>query len=669
MRLKTKLVLAIATLVLFISGMLSLVYVSQLLHSAVEQSFDTNLMVANQIRFALQNALMNGLRDRTVDPNNPAQLRNMEAEAVRNDEQLQAVIDSVNRYSLTVYDINIGDSHSSTLLSTNPDNEDNPLPVRPALRQLRDANPFQLMKVMFGPPRVFDVAVPLERNGAPFATVHVGVRTTFLRAVYEPWLKAALTLMGLALAIALVAAFLLGNLALLPLEQISRRLDYWTAGGESRGQEEETPRQDMEARVSHKIERFGQRMRNVQEVFSALKENLDRILTNLQDGILLFTGDGRAVLVSESARRFLPEETGSILGKDLHEVFDRATVLDRTLREAFDAGVTLVQEDILTETGRRIRVSLDFIHDGETPEGLGALVTLHDLESAEEIESELELSRRMAAIGRLTSGVGHEVKNPINAIVVHLELLRTKLGDPSSPALRHLEVIDSEIHRLDRVVQMLVDFSRPVELKLREQDLCAVVGDVLALAAAELSSRNVTLVTRMPSKPMLANIDADLLKQAVLNVIQNGAQAMPEGGNLEVVLEEERKAGRGDSLAPNNPSAHPLPQAWKSGAPGDRSMSLGWKSALIRITDQGPGIPDEIREKIFNLYFTTKSGGSGIGLAMTYRILQLHHGSIEVQSSPGRGAEFLMRIPLAPADLGRRPLKPANVQSEDGLSE
>jgi len=241
MRLKTKLVLAIATLVLFISGMLSLVYVSQLLHSAVEQSFDTNLMVANQIRFALQNALMNGLRDRTVDPNNPAQLRNMEAEAVRNDEQLQAVIDSVNRYSLTVYDINIGDSHSSTLLSTNPDNEDNPLPVRPALRQLRDANPFQLMKVMFGPPRVFDVAVPLERNGAPFATVHVGVRTTFLRAVYEPWLKAALTLMGLALAIALVAAFLLGNLALLPLEQISRRLDYWTAGGESRARRKRHP--------------------------------------------------------------------------------------------------------------------------------------------------------------------------------------------------------------------------------------------------------------------------------------------------------------------------------------------------------------------------------------------------------------------------------------------
>jgi signal transduction histidine kinase len=155
---------------------------------------------------------------------------------------------------------------------------------------------------------------------------------------------------------------------------------------------------------------------------------------------------------------------------------------------------------------------------------------------------------------------------------------------------------------------------------------------VLALAVAELSTRNVILVSRMPSKPLVANIDADLLKQAALNVIQNGAQAMPEGGTLEVVLEEH------------------------------------WKSAVLRIADEGPGIPDEIREKIFDLYFTTKSGGSGIGLAMTYRILQLHHGSIEVQSSQDHGTEFLLRIPLAATEWGRRHLEPASEQSEEGLS-
>jgi signal transduction histidine kinase len=114
------------------------------------------------------------------------------------------------------------------------------------------------------------------------------------------------------------------------------------------------------------------------------------------------------------------------------------------------------------------------------------------------------------------------------------------------------------------------------------------------------------------------------MKQAVLNVIQNGAQAMQVGGRLEVTLEEENK------------------------------------TAILRVADGGPGIPEEIREKIFDLYFTTKSGGSGIGLAMTYRILQLHHGSVEVQSRAGRGAEFLLRIPLAATEWGRRHPLPAS---------
>ena len=632
MRLKTKLVLAITGLVFLIAGVLSLVYVSQLLHAAVQQTYDTNKMVANQVRFSLQKALETGLKDRKVDPGNPGELRNLSAEAVRDNAALQAVIESVNRYSLTVYDINIGDSGSSTLLSTDPENEDKPLPVRPDYNQLLDANPIELMRQVFGPPQVFDVVVPLERNGEPFATVHVGVRTTLLRAVYAPWLAEAVTLMGFALGTALVVAFLLGNLALRPLEEISLQLDYWTAASEAAEEEERAPKQDMPARVSNKIEIIGQRMRNVEEVFSALKENLDQILLNLQDGILLFTGDGRAVLVSEAARRFLSLERDAILGLHVREIFDRSTVLGQILREAFDAGMTLVQEEICTETGRRIEASVDFIHDDRTGQGLGALVTLHDLESVEEIESELELSRRMAAIGRLTSGVGHEVKNPINAIVVHLELLKTKLGDASAPALRHLEVIDAEIHRLDRVVQTLVDFSRPVELELREQDMRPIIADVLALAAEELSTHNVTLVSRLPSKPLIANIDADLMKQAALNVIQNGAQAMQEGGRLDVVLEEDRK------------------------------------SAVLRISDEGPGIPDEIRGKIFDLYFTTKSGGSGIGLAMTYRILQLHQGSVEVQSRPDRGTEFLLRIPLAATEWGRRHLPPVRTDTEKGLA-
>ena len=657
MRLKTKLVLAISALVFLIAGLVSLVYVHQLVKTAVQQTYDANWPVAQQVRLALQNALESGLRDRTVDPSNPGELRELVAETVRNDAQLRATLESVNRYYFTVYDVNIGDSQGMTLLSTNPDNEGKPLPSRSNYEQLRKASPLRMMTDAFRNPTVFDVVAPIENNGKLFATVNVGVHTSLLRAVYQPLLKNALRLMALVLIVALTAALLLSNLALRPLTEISRQVDRLTAAGEAPVEGKAASEKDVAALVSTKIEKIGQRMRNVEEVYSALRENLDQILGNLQDGILLFTEDKRAVLVSEAARRFLNVDH-EVLGWHAREIFTNTTVLGRMLRETIDAGANMVKEEIRTENGLRIQASVDFIYDDETHRGLGALVTLHDLESAEKIESELELSRRMAAIGRLTSGVGHEVKNPINAIVVHLELLKSKLGEAEGPATRHLEVIDAEIRRLDRVVQTLVDFSRPVELQLHEQDLRLVIGDVLALAADELTTRKIKLTSRMPEEPLIANVDADLLKQAVLNVIQNGAQAMPEGGRLEVTLEEDRSA-----------DGARLPQARRNGVDGVRTAHAAPRFAVLRIADEGEGIPAEIREKIFDLYFTTKTGGSGIGLAMTYRILQFHHGSVDVQSRQGRGTEFLLRIPLSAADRVHRAQQPASIPSDTELGK
>ncbi len=629
MSLKTKLVLAITSLVFLVTAVLSLVYVSQLLQAVVQQSYDNNVLVARQIRYALQLALETGLKDQKVNPNDEVQLRGLAAAAVRDNAALMAVVNSVNRYSPTVYDISISDDRNRALLTTGPGGQDQLLPSRPNYQLLRDRNAVQLLQTVFGPPQVYDVVLPLERNGELFATVRVGVRTTLLRALYEPWLRAALTLMGLALLTALVVAFLLGNLALRPMEELNMQLDYWTPTAENLHPEEgET---DTVVRVSNKIERIGQRMRNVEEVFSALKENLDQVLGNLQDGIMLFTGDGRAVLVSNAVKRFLNVDRNVLLGMEAKEIFDRSTVLSRTIRDAWDAGLTLVQEEIVTEAGLRVEVSLDFIHDDRSRQGLGALLTLHDQESVEVIESELELSRRMAAIGRLTSGVGHEVKNPINAIVVHLELLKTKLGSTPTPANRHLDVIDSEIHRLDRVVQTLVDFSRPVEVRLVECDLREIVTDVVTLAAAEMSTRQVILTSNMPDRPLIAKVDVDLIKQAILNVLQNGAQAMPDGGRLEVRLNEDGRIG------------------------------------TIEVRDEGGGISQDLLEKIFDLYFTTKKGGSGIGLAMTYRILQLHHGSIDVQSELGLGSVFQLRIPLSATDRGRRHPQPAVLESVKGL--
>jgi signal transduction histidine kinase len=260
------------------------------------------------------------------------------------------------------------------------------------------------------------------------------------------------------------------------------------------------------------------------------------------------------------------------------------------------------------DNGVDVQVSLDFIEEGG--QQLGAMLTMRDAESMRKIEDEIEVSRRLANIGKLTSGVAHEVKNPINSIVVHLEILRNKLSQTDSDTERHMDVIASEIQRLDRVVQTLVDFTRPVELRLADVDLRSLVEQVAFMAKPDCERHGVHLEAEISEEPLPAKVDVDLVKQALLNIVINGAQAMENGGTLTV------RAGRKDD------------------------------DAQIEIQDTGPGIPPAIRDKIFNLYFTTKKTGSGIGLAMTYRIMQLHNGSLHFDTRSGEGTVFYLTLPL-----------------------
>ena len=642
MRLKTKLVLAITGLVFCVVVVFSWIWLSQLLQQHIEQSWSSNDIFAHQISFQVNAALDNGLRQHQFDPDDPVAVRAAVVDTLRGDRGLNDLLTSIVNYSPTVLDVSIVDPQNRAIIAV-PDStlDDQILPKRADYSILRRQSPSRTLKIVFGPPQVYNVSLALDRNNQPFLTIRIGIRTTFLSHAFRPWLVESFSFMGLAMIISMIVAAFVANLALQPIEQISQRLDMlagqevpadFPATREARRAFDPEPLPapvaeaadarrsgDAVAQVSGKIERLGQRIRNVEEVFSALRENLDQILSNLQDGVMLFTRDSRAVLVSSACERFLNIGRERIFGAEVREIFDRSTRLGRLVRDAFEGGMSIVQEEVTTETGRRVEVSLDFIHDAQSRDrhSLGALLTIHDLESVREIETELEVSRRMASIGRLTAGVGHEVKNPINAIVVHLELLRNKV-QVGGDALRHLDIIQSEIRRLDRVVQTLVDFSRPVELQLKDQDLRGVVSSVLLLASADLETRGVRMESHMPPRSVFCRVDADLLEQALLNVVLNGAQAMSSGGLLQVLLTEDNR----------------------------------W--AYIRVRDHGEGIPDEIRARIFDLYFTTKKEGSGIGLAMTYRILQMHHGQIDVESKAGSGTTFVLRLPLISAGSGQR---------------
>ena len=609
-RLKTKLVLAISAMVVALVAGFATIYVSQVVHHGIDDAYTDAGFIANQVLDAAQSALQVDLSSTKVDTEDPEAVRAAIEETLQTDPALNSLLQSIVGYSPTVYDVIITDLQGRTLLHTNPDLIGKTVPPREDFTTIERGTLWQQLKVIYGPSHVYERRMTFERNGAPFGMIRVGLSTVFVKSQLLPVLDRALLFSGIAIFVSLILAAGLSNIALRPLEAISRRLDMMNAGApEAAAEHDAASHTDEVGVVTTKIDRLGRQMRDVQSVFSALKENLDQIMANLQDGIMLFTRDSRAVLVSASIEGFLGKSRGAMLGSEVWEIFNDGSALSRLVLDAYSLHQSLSRREVNTENGRRLDISLDFIE--ERGERIGALLTLRDAESVQKIEEEVELSRRLAAIGRLTSGVAHEVKNPINAIVVHLEVLRQKLQQVDPATQRHVEVIGNEIRRLDRVVQTLVDFTKPVELHLAEQDVRRIVDDVVILASPEAESLGVRVQVRNSPDPLPAKVDSDLVKQAVLNVVLNGVQAMAEGGELTI------HASRVDH------------------------------EVQVEVRDQGNGIPPEVRDKIFNLYFTTKKTGTGIGLAMTYRVMQLHNGTVEFDSRPGQGTTFRLRFPLS----------------------
>jgi signal transduction histidine kinase len=232
------------------------------------------------------------------------------------------------------------------------------------------------------------------------------------------------------------------------------------------------------------------------------------------------------------------------------------------------------------------------------------------------------LSRRVASLGRLTAGVAHEVKNPLNAMTIHLELLREKMaaGASTESTSEHVDIIGREIRRLDDVVQGFLKFARPEELTLQPVSPVELTRDVLKMIEPEADAAGVTLSSVYATNVPPIEADASILRQALVNLAKNAIQAMPNGGRLDVAC-APTKDGRVE----------------------------------IRVADTGVGISPQNLAKIFDLYFTTKPSGTGIGLSLVYRTIQLHNGDIDVESTPGEGTTFIIKLPQARADAAAPP--------------
>ena len=612
--LKTKSTLAISLLVLVVVTALSGLYIGRLTQQTLRLADDRAAFVAQQIFGTCSNALHEAEeRGEAPASETPADVRQYAQTSFDNSAALTTLIESDVGYSATIYDILITDQDGIVLQSSDSALRGQKIAMRPPLSSLVHAGFFQKLRELYGPPQTFDYSYPftIAQNTPAQNTfdIRIGLSSTLMSDELTPALRTA----GYyALGAVLISTFLAFGVSLLtfrPVDRISAQLDRISAG--QFDAEPAVNRADELGIVSTKISGIGKQLRDVREIFSAMQDNLDQVMTGLGEGLLLFNAEGRAVLVSPAVEKFLGRAPDEIQGRVAHEIFPVEHPVHDALRiEGDDIEPVESKEVVLEGLAGPFRVNVSAQVIREDGKRMGALVTLQDVESFERIGNQLQLSERLAALGRVTAGVAHEVKNPLNSMRLWLEVLKGNMPTDPEPQ-QAVKMLDSEIDRLDRAVKTFLNFTRPVEIQLEETDLPGLLAEIIHAAKPSIIKAGLDLRTDLPANFPPVLLDRQLIHQAVLNLIVNACDFTASGGRVSLTLQ---RAG---------------------------------EFAIISVADTGTGIPLDEQKKIFQLFHTTRKGGTGIGLANTFRFVQLHNGRIEFESEPGRGTIFRIELPLA----------------------
>jgi signal transduction histidine kinase len=499
--------------------------------------------------------------------------------------------------------------------------------ARRDLGALVNAGPWQQLQVIYSPDGAFvELRQPIHISDRDYGWVTVGVSTLLMRKELNESMRPALGIAAGALVISVFVAALLAQLLLRPIHVIRSGLTRLGKG--EFGVTLDLPPGDEFGELGSFFNTVSQQLSADRTLLAGQKANLQATVEHLEDAVALFNPSGELLFSNPAMQGALPPDS---IGRALQALLPTGNLYR-----------TLVEETVATRASRGPvqegdRLLLTHAITGVDGELVGVLLVERNIEYLARMQNTLAYSRKLVALGRLTAGIAHEVKNPLNAMMIHLELLRTKIArrsaapvmagggraDLSADArgesarakedeLQHVEIIEKEIRRLDEVVQGFLKFTRPEDLRLQPVRVHDLFDEIQPVLEPEAQKNGVRIIKECAASVSAVNGDAAMLRQAFLNLALNACQAMPNGGSLRLVCSQ-----------------------------GSRGR------VEVKVEDSGVGIRPEHLPKVFDLYFTTKDHGTGVGLSMVYRIVQLHDGEIEVQSTPGRGTTFKMLLPKA----------------------
>ena len=342
------------------------------------------------------------------------------------------------------------------------------------------------------------------------------------------------------------------------------------------------------------------------------------IVNGMRNGVLAITRDARLALINDEAYRIFgvtaqPEDVGQPVANVLRDHPD----VVRVLAGAFDLHHLPNRVEMrLKPSNKVIGYTLAFVRSDDSTV-IGAAMFFKDLTRVEQLEERERLRDRLAAVGEMAAVIAHEVKNPLAGIEVMAGLLRRKIPDAPDAQMVLTDII-SEAKMANAIVQEVLDFVRPIRLQVEHTSIADAVQGAIQLADSKGKRGHVEVSVKLPDGLPHINADQHQITQVFTNLLMNAYEAMGGNGRVTISADLMRLEDGGDGRA----------------------------AVLIEFTDNGPGIPPDVADKVFDPFFTTKAQGSGLGLAIVRKIVDAHDGRIDLRTTPGQGTTIRVTLPV-----------------------
>ncbi|EHL6279144.1 two-component system sensor histidine kinase AtoS [Escherichia coli] len=448
---------------------------------------------------------------------------------------------------------------------------------------------------------ILNSMIPIERNGEILGYIWANELTEDIRR--QAWK------MDVRIIIVLTAGLLISLLLIVLFSRrLSANIDIITDGLS-------TLAQNIPTRLPQLPGEMGQISQSVNNLAQALRETRtlnDLIIENAADGVIAIDRQGDVTTMNPAAEVITGYQRHELVGQPYSMLFDNTQFYSPVL-DTLEHGTEHVALEI-SFPGRdrtiELSVTTSRIHNTHG-EMIGALVIFSDLTARKETQRRMAQAERLATLGELMAGVAHEVRNPLTAIRGYVQILRQQTRDPIHQ--EYLSIVLKEIDSINKVIQQLLEFSRPRHSQWQQVSLNALVEETLVLVQTAGVQARVDFISELDNELSPINADRELLKQVLLNILINAVQAISARGKIRI-----------------------------------RTWQYSDSQQAISIEDNGSGIDLSLQKKIFDPFFTTKASGTGLGLALSQRIINAHQGDIRVASLPGYGATFTLILPINP---------------------